>query len=350
MDEVQQIEDAYWELIASEEALRVANKSLETARALREQTKTQFEVGVVSKVEVTEAEAGVSQREVEQIRAENQLSQPAGRADRPRARPESARELHARDPADRSARRFHALRGRRRGRGEPRVRAPPRAGPGRQGDRALRGPARLRAQPAAARARRRLPLRAEPASPASRARPPRAASQPTRRRARSIPRPTPSRATSTTASTTTRTIRQYVAGARVSASRSRTAPRARTRRGASSSSRAPARSKHRLEQQIILDVRQAARNLAGVAGGHRARPAARARPPRSSCAPSRSGSSTANRPRSTCSSARRTSWRASATRSARSAPIAPRSRRSIAPRGRSCATATSTSLTSPPLR
>jgi outer membrane protein len=72
MDEVQQIEDAYWTLIAAEEALRVANKSLETARALLDQTETQYEVGVVSKVEVTEAQAGVSQREVEQIRAENQ--------------------------------------------------------------------------------------------------------------------------------------------------------------------------------------------------------------------------------------------------------------------------------------
>ena len=71
MDEVRQIEDAYWTLIATEEALRVASKSLETARALLEQTKTQFEVGVVSKVEVTEAEAGVAQREVERIRAEN---------------------------------------------------------------------------------------------------------------------------------------------------------------------------------------------------------------------------------------------------------------------------------------
>lgn len=71
MDDVQRIEDAYWGLIAADEALRVANKSLETASALREQTRTQFEVGVVSKVEVTEAEAGVSQRQVERIRAEN---------------------------------------------------------------------------------------------------------------------------------------------------------------------------------------------------------------------------------------------------------------------------------------
>ncbi len=72
MDEVQQIENAYWTLIATKEALRVANKSLETASALLDQTRTQFEVGVVSKVEVTEAQAGVSQREFEQIRAENQ--------------------------------------------------------------------------------------------------------------------------------------------------------------------------------------------------------------------------------------------------------------------------------------
>jgi outer membrane protein TolC len=63
MDTVRDIEDAYWLLIAAEERVRVAHKSLETARALLDQTQTQFEVGVVSKVEVIEAEAGVSQRE-----------------------------------------------------------------------------------------------------------------------------------------------------------------------------------------------------------------------------------------------------------------------------------------------
>ena len=72
MDEVQQIEDAYWNLMAAEESLRVANKSLEAASALLAQTDTQYEVGVVSRVEVTEARAGVSRREVERIRAENQ--------------------------------------------------------------------------------------------------------------------------------------------------------------------------------------------------------------------------------------------------------------------------------------
>jgi len=72
MDVVQGIEDAYWALIAREEALRVAQKSLETTRALLDQTQTQYEVGVVSKVEVTEAEAGLAQRQVELIRARNQ--------------------------------------------------------------------------------------------------------------------------------------------------------------------------------------------------------------------------------------------------------------------------------------
>jgi outer membrane protein TolC len=71
MDTVRAIEDAYWNLISAREEERVAEKSLETAKALLDQTRTQFEVGVVSKVEVTEAEAGLSQREVTLIRARN---------------------------------------------------------------------------------------------------------------------------------------------------------------------------------------------------------------------------------------------------------------------------------------
>ncbi len=70
MDVVRRIEDAYWALIATKESLRVAIKSLETARALEDQTRVQYEVGVVSQVEVTEAEAGVAEREVSVIRAE----------------------------------------------------------------------------------------------------------------------------------------------------------------------------------------------------------------------------------------------------------------------------------------
>jgi outer membrane protein TolC len=71
MNIVQRIENAYWEVIATREQLRVAQKSVETARALLDQTKTQYEVGVVSKVEVTEAEAGVAQRDFNLIVASN---------------------------------------------------------------------------------------------------------------------------------------------------------------------------------------------------------------------------------------------------------------------------------------
>ncbi len=71
MDLVQITVDAYWNLVASRDQVFVAQKSLETARALLEQTKTQYEVGVVSRVEVVEAEAGVADREFQVIRSAN---------------------------------------------------------------------------------------------------------------------------------------------------------------------------------------------------------------------------------------------------------------------------------------
>jgi outer membrane protein len=71
IDIVAIIETGYWNLAARKQALEVANKSLETSRALLNQTQAQYEVGVVSRVEVTEAEAGVAQREFDQIFAVN---------------------------------------------------------------------------------------------------------------------------------------------------------------------------------------------------------------------------------------------------------------------------------------
>ena len=71
MDIVVAIETRYWDLIAAEERLRVANKSLEANLTLLDQTKAQYDVGVVSRVEVVEAEAGVAKRDFERIRAEN---------------------------------------------------------------------------------------------------------------------------------------------------------------------------------------------------------------------------------------------------------------------------------------
>jgi outer membrane protein TolC len=65
------IEHTYWRLAARKQELEVANKSLETARALLEQVKAQYDVGVVSRVEVVEAEAGVANREFSLITAQN---------------------------------------------------------------------------------------------------------------------------------------------------------------------------------------------------------------------------------------------------------------------------------------
>lgn len=65
------VEFAYWTLAARKQELEVANKSLETARALLEQAKAQYDVGVVSRVEVVEAEAGVADREFRRITADN---------------------------------------------------------------------------------------------------------------------------------------------------------------------------------------------------------------------------------------------------------------------------------------
>jgi len=73
MDNVRVTVDGYWALVAARDQVRVAQKSLETARALLDQTKTQFEVGVVSRVDVVEAEAGVADREFNLIRVANEF-------------------------------------------------------------------------------------------------------------------------------------------------------------------------------------------------------------------------------------------------------------------------------------
>jgi outer membrane protein TolC len=70
MDVVRNTEDAYWNLVAARDGRHVAEKSLETARALLDQTQAQYEVGVVSRVEVVQAEAGVADREFNLIRTD----------------------------------------------------------------------------------------------------------------------------------------------------------------------------------------------------------------------------------------------------------------------------------------
>ncbi|MFK7895862.1 MAG: TolC family protein [Myxococcota bacterium] len=71
MDIVESTVNRYWDLVAARDRVRVAQKSLQTARALLQQTETQYEVGVVSRVEVVESEAGVAERESDLIRDAN---------------------------------------------------------------------------------------------------------------------------------------------------------------------------------------------------------------------------------------------------------------------------------------
>ena len=65
------VEARYWELAASRARSRVADKSLKTAQNLLEQTRLRYEVGVVARVLVTQAEAGVAEREVTAITSHN---------------------------------------------------------------------------------------------------------------------------------------------------------------------------------------------------------------------------------------------------------------------------------------
>jgi outer membrane protein TolC len=73
-DLVSQVETGYWALSAARSQVAVAQKSLKTARDLLEQTRVQQQVGVVSRVAVTQAEAGVAERELNMILAENQAA------------------------------------------------------------------------------------------------------------------------------------------------------------------------------------------------------------------------------------------------------------------------------------
>jgi HAE1 family hydrophobic/amphiphilic exporter-1 len=68
------VEDLYWNSAATLAAVRVAQKSLRTAQDLVEQTRVQQEVGVVAAIAVTQAEAGVAEREVLLIQAENRAA------------------------------------------------------------------------------------------------------------------------------------------------------------------------------------------------------------------------------------------------------------------------------------
>jgi len=61
------VEVSYWRLSAARALERATGKAVDTAKDLLEQTKVQYQVGTVSKVIVTQAEAGVAQRQSQYI-------------------------------------------------------------------------------------------------------------------------------------------------------------------------------------------------------------------------------------------------------------------------------------------
>ncbi len=70
---VDQVQKAYWDLVKAIEDLRVARKSLERAKDLLEKNKLQVEAGMLTPIDVLEAEAGVASREEAVISAENEI-------------------------------------------------------------------------------------------------------------------------------------------------------------------------------------------------------------------------------------------------------------------------------------
>ncbi len=67
---IQTVENAYWDLLASIEALRVARESLKLAQDLLDLNRKKVEVGTLAPIEITQAEAGVASREESVIVAE----------------------------------------------------------------------------------------------------------------------------------------------------------------------------------------------------------------------------------------------------------------------------------------
>ncbi len=70
---VDQVQEAYWNLIKAIDDLRVARKSLERAKDLLEKNKLQVDAGMLTPIDVLEAEAGVASREEAVISAENEI-------------------------------------------------------------------------------------------------------------------------------------------------------------------------------------------------------------------------------------------------------------------------------------
>lgn len=70
----QEVENAYWDLLAAQAGLRVANESLELANDLLDLNRKKVEVGTLAPIEITQADAGVASREEGVIVAETTVN------------------------------------------------------------------------------------------------------------------------------------------------------------------------------------------------------------------------------------------------------------------------------------
>jgi outer membrane protein len=66
---IQQVEDAYWNLVGSRQQLVVAQESLGLARELHDRNRIQVEVGTLAPLELVQSEAAIASREEDIIRA-----------------------------------------------------------------------------------------------------------------------------------------------------------------------------------------------------------------------------------------------------------------------------------------
>jgi outer membrane protein len=71
---VQQVEDAYWNLVYARNNLTVQQESLKLAQDLLEQTRTRVRIGTSAPIDIVQSEATVAAREQEIIVAENAVS------------------------------------------------------------------------------------------------------------------------------------------------------------------------------------------------------------------------------------------------------------------------------------
>ena len=67
---IQEVENAYWDLVAARAALQVARESMKLAQDLYDLNRKKVEVGTLAPIEITQAEAGVASREEAVIIAE----------------------------------------------------------------------------------------------------------------------------------------------------------------------------------------------------------------------------------------------------------------------------------------